>query len=439
MIKTKQHFMKKNYLTNAVIIFISILSMISCQDKSSNMVESTYDPSKPIKLTTFYPDSGKYQEKVILTGENFGSDPNIIKVYFNSRYAPVIGSTGNRMYVMAPRLPGDTCVISVVIGSDSIAYKNKFFRYKSEVSVTTLVGNGTTSYQDGNLATATIDPQWVCIDKNDNIFVAHWDPGYHIARINEETNEMITVGRNIIANVLAANPTTGVIAFSTQDAIGQYVTLDPQSYWAPKYKQARWTNPIETPTNPYNPGSVSNPSDGYIYTHFFNTGVMKINPNNWEAELIFPLSGAVNGMTFRPTEPNILYIMMRGTSSYSPNTLFTMDVTNPDSTFQRLNTITASGHRDGTIEQAQFNDVRMIVSDTDGNIYMADCNNHCIRRLTPENMVETTLGIPGTPGWKDGGKKDALFRNPTGIAVKSDGTVYVADKGNARVRKLSIN
>jgi DNA-binding beta-propeller fold protein YncE len=54
-------------------------------------------------------------------------------------------------------------------------------------------------------------------------------------------------------------------------------------------------------------------------------------------------------------------------------------------------------------------------------------------------MVETVLGIPGTPGWKDGGKKDALFQNPSGIAVKSDGTVYVADYGNCRVRKLSIN
>ena len=131
--------------------------------------------------------------------------------------------------------------------------------------------------------------------------------------------------------------------------------------------------------------------------------------------------------------------MMRGTSSYSPNTLFTMDVTNPEGTFKRLNTISAAGHRDGAIEEAQFNDVRMMISDSEGNIYMADSRNHCIRRLTPDNMVETVLGIPGRAGWKDGGKEDALFNNPTGIAVDPDGTVYVADHGNCRVRKLSIN
>jgi sugar lactone lactonase YvrE len=431
--------MKKSFLLNFVLMLISITCFVACGDDNKDVTGPAYDPSKPVKLTTFYPDSGKYQEKVLLTGENFGVDPNIIRVYFNSKLAPVIGSTGKRMYVNAPRLPGDTCIISVVVGTDSVVYDNKFFRYKSEVTVTTLVGNGENSYQDGNLATATLRPQWVCIDKDDNVFVAHWHNGFHVARINEDDNEMITVGQNITANVLAANQETGVIAFSTQNAIGQYVTLDPSNFWAPKYHQARWSNPIETPTNPYNPASVTNPTDGFIYTHFFNTGVMKINPQNWEAELIYPLSGATNAMTFRPTEPNILYMVMRSTSTYLPNTVITLDVTNPDSTFKKLNTITAAGHRDGAIEQAQFNDIRMIVSDTDGSIYMADDRNHCIRRLTPDNMVETVLGIPGTPGWKDGGKKDALFQNPSGIAVKSDGTVYVADYGNCRVRKLSIN
>ncbi len=428
----------KNLFKIVSFVFLAI-SIISCVDKSGDIIGQAYDPSKPVKLATFYPDSGKYEEKVLLTGENFGVDPNIIKVYFNSKRAPVIGSTGTRIYVNAPRLPGDTCVISVVIGSDSAVYENMFFRYKSEITVTTLVGNGENRYQAGDLATATLRPQWVCIDKDDNIFVAHWHNGFHVARINEEGNEMVTVAQDIIANVLAANPENGIVAFSTQNAVGQYVTLDPNAFWAPKYQQARWINPAETPTNPYNPASVTNPADGFIYTHFFNTGVMKINPQNWEAELIYPLSGATNAMTFRLTEPNILYLVMRTTSTHLPNTIITMDVTDPENTFQKLNNITAAGHRDGAVEQAQFNDVRMIVSDTDGSIYMADDRNHCIRRLTPENMVETVLGIPGTPGWKDGGKTDALFRNPTGIAVKSDGTVYVADYGNCRVRKLSIN
>lgn len=435
--------MRKYVLHAVVILFFSMFFSMSCQNKIEKNAGSIYDPGKPVKLTTFYPDSGKYQEKVLLTGENFGSDPSIIKVYFNSKQAPVIGSDGSHMYVTAPRLPGDTCTISVVIESDSVTYLNKHFLYKSSVSVTTVVGNGTYVYQDGDLASATLRPYWICMDNDENLFVAHRafveGGGDHLARINEESNELVTIQRNLVCGVLAANLETGMVLFSSENSIGEYVTLDPRSFWAPKYYTARWTKAEQTPLNPWNPASILNSTDGSIYTHFFNNGIMKVNPQTWEAELIYPVSGAVNGITFRANEPNILYVMMRGTSSYSPNTLFTMDVTDPEGTFKRLNTISAAGHRDGAIEEAQFNDVRMMISDSEGNIYMADSKNHCIRRLTPDNMVETVLGIPGRAGWKDGGKEDALFNDPTGIAVDPDGTVYVADHGNGRVRKLSIN
>jgi hypothetical protein len=47
--------------------------------------------------------------------------------------------------------------------------------------------------------------------------------------------------------------------------------------------------------------------------------------------------------------------------------------------------------------------------------------------------------MPGTAGWKDGTKDEALFNHPRGIGIGKDGSVYVADYGNSRVRKLSIN
>jgi DNA-binding beta-propeller fold protein YncE len=53
-------------------------------------------------------------------------------------------------------------------------------------------------------------------------------------------------------------------------------------------------------------------------------------------------------------------------------------------------------------------------------------------------MVETVVGIPGVAGWKDGGKEDALFNQPYGVGVDKDGTVYIADYNNCRIRKLAI-
>jgi len=116
-----------------------------------------------------------------------------------------------------------------------------------------------------------------------------------------------------------------------------------------------------------------------------------------------------------------------------------LDVTDPNGTFMRLNSSSAVGCRNGPIEMAQFNDPRMAFSDADGNIYIADAGNHCIRRITSQNMVETVLGMPGKSGWKDGGKDEVLFNTPLGLGIATDGTVYVADWGNGRVRKIAVN
>lgn len=433
-------FMKMKNLLSILLVMIVIISLVGCNDESKDEQGPAYDPSKPVKLTDFFPNSGRFQEKILLNGENFGTDPSIIKVYFNSKLAPVIGSTGTRMYIQAPRLPGDTCTISVVIGNDSIFYDEKFL-YESSVTVTTIAGNGNSGFQDGDLSQSELVPQWLCVDKDDNIFVSNvtgWG-FFHILRIDEEENELVIVGRDIIAGILAANPITGVISGSSESVLGGFYTLDPANYWAPKLFVARWTNPSETPSTPFNPGNVINPIDGNIYTHFANEGVMKINSETWEAERILDIGGGVNGMTFRANEPNILYMIFRGTSQYLPNRIVRFDVNDPENTFEVVNNISAAGHRDGALENAQFNDVRMIAGDFEGNIYMADYGNHCIRRLTPDNMVETVLGTPGTPGWRDGNKDEALFRGPTGIGVTSDGTVYVAEQDNRRVRKLTIN
>lgn len=435
--------MKKSYIIKFIVILSAIATFFACNGGAGEVTGPAYDPSKPIKLATFYPDSGKYREKVLLTGENFGTDPSIIKVYFNSKQAPVIGSTGTRMYVQTPRLPGDTCNISVVIGTDSVVYTHKFL-YESSVTVTTIAGNGRDGYVDGPLSQTELKPRFLTLDGDDNIFVASISPpdkgggGYYVARIDEKANEMVTLASNFISGVLAVNPITGVVSGTTESRRGGFITLDPRNFWAPKMHTSKWKNPDEVPSNSWNPGNVVNPNDGMIYTHFYNNGVMRIDPRTWEAERILEVAGTVNGMMFRPGEPDILYMAFRSTSSYLPNVLVKFNVNQPDDTFERLN-IGAAGHRDGPLGQARFNDPRMMVADFEGNAYIVDAKNHCIRRITPDNMVETVLGIPGVAGWKDGNKSEALFNFPSGIGVGKDGTVYVADELNFRIRKLSIN
>ena len=437
--------MKSYYFKNLMLMLFCIIFIIACSDNKNGSEGPAYDPSKPVILNTFYPDSGMYQEKVLLTGENFGTDPSIIRVYFNQKQAPLIGSTGSLMYVTAPRLPGDTCVISVVVGADSMSYTG-FFKYKSSVTCTTIAGNGILdSYQDGNLSNSILMAAYIAIDKEDNIFISSrtsFTPSIsinHLSRIDERNNQLITLYSGIICHVPCVDPQTGVVAFPTEQG-GVIITLDPKDYWAPKYHTIHWKDPSQTPAARIMACLVSSPDDGYLYSRLNSGEVIKIDPKTYETETIYTMPyGSSLGMTFRPGEPNMLYLVLRSNAGVNANSVCRLDVTDPEGTFMRLSGNTAAGFRNGPIDVAQFNDPRMAFSDADGNIYVADAGNHCIRRITPQNMVETVLGMPGTPGWKDGGKDEALFNTPLGLGIAADGTVYVADYGNGRVRKIAIN
>jgi len=427
-------------LLSMVIIF-AFLSSCNDSEKDVPKINSNYDPNKPIELTSFYPDSGKYLEKILLTGKNFGTDPEQIRVYLNSKRAAVVGSTGERMYVLAPRLPGDTCTISVAIGTDSVIFENKF-KYNVSVSVTTIAGNGNRdAYTDGELATTEVQPRYLCVDKENNIFVINRvGDAYNIARIDEENNELITLTRGLIGNAPGVDPVSGVVSFPTETNVGSFCTLDPKEMWAPRIREMKWNPNDNPPSDGWKHSMVVNPADGFIYTRYYFGDIIKINPRTYEVERVFKTEqGDSFGLTFLPQKPNILYMSFWDNSGVNANSICSIDVTNPDKTFKKLSGPTNGGHRDGRLEVAQFLRPSQIFTDKDGNMYIADSGNHCIRRVTLEGMVETVLGMPGTPGWKDGGKEEALFNNPTGLGIAEDGTVYVADFDNNRVRKLSIN
>jgi DNA-binding beta-propeller fold protein YncE len=97
------------------------------------------------------------------------------------------------------------------------------------------------------------------------------------------------------------------------------------------------------------------------------------------------------------------------------------------------------GYRDGPLAQAQFYTIRQINFDSEGNLFVADADNHCLRKIDTETMmVETVIGIPGMSGFKDGNKDDALFKGLHGLAVDAEGVIYVSDYGNLRIRRVAI-
>ncbi|MNK93459.1 Serine/threonine-protein kinase PknD [compost metagenome] len=96
----------------------------------------------------------------------------------------------------------------------------------------------------------------------------------------------------------------------------------------------------------------------------------------------------------------------------------------------------AGGFSDGVGSAARFSFPKGITLDLSGNLFVADTDNHRIRKITPEGVVSTLAG-DGFFSWRDGLGLSAQFDEPTGITLDPLGNLFVTDRNNYCVRKVS--
>jgi hypothetical protein len=189
------------------------------------------------------------------------------------------------------------------------------------------------------------------------------------------------------------------------------------------------------------PFGVAAGADGLIYTADGAGGdrVRVVSPQGDVATLAGGLPGLADGRgaEARFSSPSGLAFDRQGM-------LYVADTGNnairrvaPDGHTNTVAGTGAPGFRDGVASDARFNAPIGLAIDTNGRVLVADTYNDRVRIVTADGVVTTLAG--GNRGFADGHVNEALFDTPCGIAVAPDGTVYVADTGNDRVRAISTD
>jgi sugar lactone lactonase YvrE len=275
------------------------------------------------------------------------------------------------------------------------------FNIASGVLVSTLTGNGSVGDNDGSGSSASFSgPMGLAVDSTGAVYVA--DSGNNkIRQFDPANNSVITITG--IGSVGAADGPISTSSFNNPsalalDKLGNMYVADYSNH---KIRKISPAGNVTTFAGNGNSGT----SDGVgAQAQFFNPSSIAIDSSG----NVFVADSGNN---------KIRKINSKGFVS----------------TFAGSG---AQGSTDGLSTSSSFNGPNGVAVDVSGNVYVADAGNNKIRKITPSGVVSTIAGN-GLSGISNGTGTSAMFFVPRGIAVDSEGTIYVADTGNNVVRKIT--
>ena len=441
------------------------------------------DPSRPVIFTDFSPKEGAVRTLIFIEGSNFGTDISKIEVLIGGISAPVIGSSGTKISVMAPRRSnrGDV-IVSIKDADGKVLKEHQFeetFNLHSALLVNTLTGKvdpltNESSIINGSFQEAEFQQPWwmefdIDEDGNKVIYLIDKEDLAALRKINLTTEEVSTVfmkgqaGVHQVKSMLFDTPTRDTLFFVDDNGRGNWNDRHqmPNMFFALRNEGFRKVYPYLYAQTSYS--AVSMKDGSIFYNTWSSSEVFKARQiwneqaQMWDGKSLFSVKSNSSDHVFMIRHPEDLYVYMTGFNGVY-RCAYDSEKKELVSSVLHVGEIGGgSGYADAPGSSARFDRPRQGVfvknkeyvaqGKTDVyDFYLCDHNNNAIRKVTPEGEVSTfagrgSVGIDGQVwGWIDGeARETARFREPTGICYDEEEEIfYVADSNNKRIRTISV-
>ncbi len=398
--------LKPIWLLCIVIILIS-----ACKDKKKN------EPAADLTIANISPRIGEKNTEVTITGTDFGSDMNSVKVYFNGKAASIVSVSNTSIVAKVPS-KAYTGVVKVVVNNIETTFGVAFEYLTSDITVSNVTSLGSTG---ANLA----------FDPSDSLCMTDLDFN-KLYKISVQSSSI--VNRLVASGLSSFNYISGI---ATDDLGNMYVSdlnriLKVSNSGATKVIAGSYNagnlNSDSIDARFDNPVSMTYKSGELYIVDQLNNSIRKLNLQTKKVTTLS--SGSYNGPSSMAFDKNgVVYIADQGTFSIKKLTS-----NGAVGTFAG----SAQGFVDGAGNVAKFGSHLSIAADQNGNLFVADRDNHRIRRISTGGYV-TTLAGNGTPGNTNGNFNTALIGSPDGITVDKLGNVYFFNSfpaGAGTIRKI---
>ena len=403
---------------NPTAVAVDTKGYLYVSDYNDHRIRKIHDDYYAFRINGFTPTVAQHGSTLTIFGMHFGPTPadNVVKL--NDVEVAVETATTTRLTVTVPKDVRCNGHITVTVGSETATSAGRFSYMPTVTTVSTLAGSTRQEegYRDGTGANVLFrSPHHIAIDAAGDLYLGEW--GNHRVR-----------------------------KITPQGVVTTFAGSGPSGANTGAYSNGAWN------AAQFNrPEGIAIDADGnFIVTEGYGNRIRKIT---WDEQTLNWVVSTIAGGTTDVAGPAGHTDATGAAAQFSGPTSIAIDADGnfivTESSGRRVRKVTpqgkvsllagsttgAEGFTDGTGTNALFRPLSSLAIDATGDIYIADNQNHCIRRVTPQGVVSTFAGAvatterTGTPGHVNGKRTDARFQNPRGITIDAFGNFYITDNG----------